>query len=415
MTRVLRSNELFPLKYNDWPKGNLSMSYTKRIDEWMKEVEERPESAVTIVRLVVRRLRELSESNEELLAENIALENGTRVEEYQKRIAHLEYQLDMFKQRFGMSEIEQPVSTEATSRTSLLVYNAHGRIFRVELDADIKEVGSITGEMMTDQEPPRLLAVASNENLLLLFTSGRVEKFSAGDIPTVQLGGTWSWDQAALPNEPRAGELLACIIPSSHMPLSDYFLQVSRRGFAKKTLTTLSESILNNHYIGRGALHKSDQPLDLMLSRKNNLAALVTYEGKVTAFNVESLTYTAEDCIKLSVTDYVVGSFILNAETSLLCVTQNGKVIYRDSKNIEIAKTSSSKGQSLIPSNRLDQGTRFMGAAVVRDSDHLAVLDSTGRINIHAVTALTGSGSLQARGLILSIGRISSEGGKKRA
>ena len=68
-------------------------SFTNKIDEWMKEAEERPESAVTIVRLIARRLRELSERDEELLAENIALQNGTRVEEYQKRIAHLEYQL----------------------------------------------------------------------------------------------------------------------------------------------------------------------------------------------------------------------------------------------------------------------------------------------------------------------------------
>ncbi len=31
------------------------MSFTNKIDEWMKEAEERPESAVTIVRLIARR------------------------------------------------------------------------------------------------------------------------------------------------------------------------------------------------------------------------------------------------------------------------------------------------------------------------------------------------------------------------
>jgi len=81
------------------------MSFTNKIDEWMKEAEERPESAVTIVRLIARRLRELSERDEELLAENITLQNGTRVEEYQKRIAHLEYQLDLLKRRFGVDDI----------------------------------------------------------------------------------------------------------------------------------------------------------------------------------------------------------------------------------------------------------------------------------------------------------------------
>ena len=76
-------------------------SFSNKIDEWMKEAETRPESAVTIVRLVARRMVELTARNEELLTENIALQNGTRVEEYQKRIAHLEYQLDLLKRRFG--------------------------------------------------------------------------------------------------------------------------------------------------------------------------------------------------------------------------------------------------------------------------------------------------------------------------
>src|SRR4026209_3028312 len=112
------------------------MSLSHKIDEWMKEAEARPESAVTIVRLVAKRLRELTERNEELLTENIALQNGTRVEEYQKRIAHLEYQLDMRKRRFGTDETafaELPVSHVEASTLSLLVYNTYGRIFRIEI------------------------------------------------------------------------------------------------------------------------------------------------------------------------------------------------------------------------------------------------------------------------------------------
>lgn len=395
------------------------MSFTKKIDEWMKEVEDRPESAVTIVRLVVRRLQELSERNEELLAENIALQHGTRVEEYQKKIAHLEYQLDMLKQRFGMDEAAITTASATPNKDAstpcLLVYNAHGKIFRVDLDADTKEVGRITGEMLTDQEPPRILGVPSNENLLLLFTSGRVEKFSAGDIPSLPFGGTWAWEQAALPNEPRAGEQLACIIPFSRLPLSDYLLQISRRGYAKKTLTTISESILNNHFIGKGTSQKSDQPFDLTLARKNDIAALVTYEGKVSAFDIESLSYTTEDRIKLSATDYVVGSFILPADTSLLCITQNGKVIHRESKSIELAKTSNSRGQALIPPSRLEQGVRFMGAAAVKDSDQVVIMDAAGHINIHDANTMTGSGSVQAEGWVLSMGLIHSEGGVKRS
>ena len=396
------------------------MSFTNKIEEWMKEAEERPESAATIVRLVVRRLRELSERNEELLAENIALQNGTRVEEYQKRIVHLEYQLDMLKQRFGMDSAAMdnlPAKIDGASTMNMLIYNAQGRIIRVELDAETREIGNITGKMITDREAPRLLAVTSNENLLLLFTSGRVETYSVNNIPTMQLGGTWAWEQAAMPNEPHAGEQLACVVPFSHLPLSDFFLQVSRRGYTKKTLTSMSESILNNHFIGKGATQKSDQPFDLTLARKNNRAALVTYEGKVIAFDVEKLSYAAEERIRLSALDYVIGSFIIPADTSLLCVTQTGKVIQRESKSIEASKSTLSKGQSLIPPSRLEQGTRFMGAVAAKEIDQIAILDSSGKINIHDVEAMTGSGSVEADGLTgeaVSIGLIQAEGGKRR-
>lgn len=393
-------------------------SFTNKIDEWMKEAEERPESAVTIVRLIARRLRELSERDEELLAENIALQNGTRVEEYQKRIAHLEYQLDLLKRRFGVDEgtlVELPSQTAESSTLNLLVYNAHGRIFRLELNSEMKELGRIASDLATDLEPPRILAVPSNEDVLLLFTSGRVDTCSVKDIPTVEVGAEWDWNQAALPNEPRAGEMLACVTPFSHLALSDFFLQISRRGCAKKTMTSMAQSILGNHYIGKGALQKSDQPFDLTLSHKKDRAAFITYEGKAIAFDVDDLSYATEERIKLSATDYVIASFSVPTDTTLLCITQMGKVIQREGKSLEVAKSSTARGQALIPQSRLEQGVRFMGAAAVKDSDSVVVLDATGRLRLFEAGSMTGSGSLQADGLILSIGLIQADSGKRRA
>jgi len=383
-------------------------SFTQKIEEWMKEAEERPESAVTIVRLIARRLRELSERDEELLAENIALQNGTRVEEYQKRIAHLEYQLDLLKRRFGMDEgslVELPSQPAEASTLNLLIYNAHGQILRLEV-GDSKDLGRITDNMVTEQEPPRILAVPSNEDVALLFTSGRLDTYSVSNIPPVEVGGEWNWSQAALPNEPHAGETLACVAPFSHLPLSDFFLQISRRGCAKKTMTSMAQSILNNHYIGKGALQKSDQPFDLMLAHKKDRAAFITYEGKAIAFDVDDLSYATDERIKLSATDYVIASFIAQPESQFLCITQTGKVVHRESKSIDTFKSSMAKGQALIPPLRLGQGVRFMGAAAVQDGDQIAVLGATGRLKILEADSITGAGSIEADGLILSIGRI---------
>ena len=388
------------------------MSFSQKIDEWMKEAEARPESAVMIVKLVAKRLRELTERNEELLTENIALQSGTRVEEYQKRIAHLEYQLDLLKRRFGGDEslvAELPTASAETSILSLLVYNNYGRVFRIEVDADVLVPGRVIDETLQTGEQPRLLAVPSNEEVLLLFTSGRVSTCAVSSIPVVECGGAWTWNEAALPDEPRAGEFLACVMPISRLPLSEFFLQVSRRGCVKKTLSSMAQSVLGNHYLGKGTLQKLDQPFDVTLCVKTDRFAFVTIEGKLLGLDVNELSYSAEDRIKLTASDYVIASFVPNTDESMLFVTQTGKVIQRDSGGLELSKSSLAKGQALIPPSRLEQGVRFVGAASVRNEDRIAVLDSKGSINIHRAESILGAGSVESDGLILSIGVIPAE------
>lgn len=388
------------------------MSFNNKIEEWVKEAEARPESALTIVRLVARRLRDLTQRNEELLAENIALQNGTRVEEYQQRIAHLESQLELLKRRSGMEDIGVPEEASVTPETStfnLLVYNAYGRIFRIEVEPGVEWLGRITDEMAYDREPPRLLAVPSDEELLLLFTSGRVSTCAVDDIPYLDDRGLWSWETAALPDEPRAGEWLACIMPFSHLPLSDYFLQVSRRGCVKKTMTSMAQSVLANHYLGKGTLQKSDQPFDVTLCRKDEHFAFVTHEGHMIALDADGLSYSAEERIRLTASDYVIASFLPRPEESILFVTQTGKVIHRESDSLELSKSPLARGQALIPPARLEKGVRLIGAAPVREEDQIAVLDTAGNLRVHSAEAITGAGSVEVGGQILSIGVVPAE------
>lgn len=384
-------------------------SFSHKIDEWVKEAEARPESAVMIVKLVAKRLRELTERNEALLTENIALQNGTRVEEYQKRIAHLEYQLDLLKRRFGADETafaELPANNVEASTLSLLIYNTYGRIFRTELNSDVQTLARIADETLQNSEQPRLLAVPSNEEVLLLFTSGRVSTCAVSSIATIEIGNEWTWDKAALPDEPRAGEFLACIMPISRLPLSEFFLQVSRRGCVKKTMTSMAQSILGNHYLGKGTLQKSDQPFDVALCLKKDLFAFVTLEGKLLGLDVNELSYSAEDRIKLTASDYVIASFVPHPDESMLFVTQTGKVIHRECDSLELSKSPLAKGQTLISPARLEQGVRFIGGVSVRDSDRVAVLDAGGNLKVHLAEAMIGKGSIEAAGLILSIGLI---------
>jgi DNA gyrase/topoisomerase IV subunit A len=229
----------------------------------------------------------------------------------------------------------------------------------------------------------------------------------------VETGGEWMWASAALPDEPRAGEWLACIMPVSQLPLSEFFLQVSRRGCVKKTMTSMAQSILGNRYLGKGTLQKSDQPFDVRLTRKKDLFAFVTLEGKLLGLDVDELPYSAEDRIKLTASDYVIASFVPRPQDSLLFVTQTGKVIHRESNSLELSKSSLARGQALISPVRLEQGIRFIGAASLRDTDRIAALDARGNLTVHEAGAISGSGSIAADDVILSIGVIPAEASRE--
>jgi hypothetical protein len=187
--------------------------------------------------------------------------------------------------------------------------------------------------------------------------------------------------------------------PLSALPLSDFFMQVSRRGCVKKTMTSLAQSILGNHYLCKGALQKLDQPCDLTLCRKKDIFAFVTFEGHLLGLDVDNLPYSAEDRIRLTASDYVIASFVPHPGESMIFVTQTGKVIQRDVDSLELSRSPLAKGQALIPPVRLDQGIRFIGAASVAEGDRLAVLDAAGNVTIHSAKELAGAGSIEAGGL----------------
>jgi len=171
-------------------------------------------------------------------------------------------------------------------------------------------------------------------------------------------------------------------------------------------MTSMAQNILSNHYIGKGALRKADQPFDLSLCNAGARLAFVTYEGKLLGLEIDDLSYTIEARITLSASDYVIASFLPQPEDALIFVTQMGKVLHRASSLIETTKSASAKGQALISTNRLSQGTRFMGAAAVQDGDRVAVLDAMGWVRVYEARDMTGSGSIGSGELILSIGVI---------
>ena len=106
----------------------------EKIEEWLREVEERPSSAPLIIQYLANRLRDLDEWNEKLRVENLELRTGSRVAEYERQINHLEYQLDLLKRQVG-GEVDLDLLSHVTpelepERLNLLVYGPGGYRFR---------------------------------------------------------------------------------------------------------------------------------------------------------------------------------------------------------------------------------------------------------------------------------------------
>lgn len=391
----------------------------EKIEEWIKEVEERPVSAPIILQYISNRLRDLTDRNEELLAENIALLSGKRVEEYEQRIAHLEYQLELLKRQLGSDRAvegielddNKPAGIKNLETLSVLIYNRHGRMLRFEITPQSIMEGfslvEIQGEVLLGDEPPRLLVVSSTEEVMLVFTSGRIATLPVLNIPSTKIlpdqnAGIIKWDQALLPDEPRGGERLACLTPVSKLPLAEFFVQTSRRGFVKKIRTSMAQSILTNHYIGSGVKQPLDQTFSICLSGKEDHIVLASHEGFLLRLDMNRVTSSVEEGIRLGTSDHLVSSFVFRPGSSVLAMTQIGKAIQITEDRLEAAGSLKIKGQAVFSAQRREKGARLVGAGSVRDEDWAAGLHQDGQLRFYALREIFASGMLPTQSEILS-------------
>jgi DNA gyrase/topoisomerase IV subunit A len=393
----------------------------EKIAEWVSEAEKRPDSAALLVTIIANRLRDLALRNEELLNENIALLNGKRVEEYEQRIAYLEHQLELLKRRYGgdLSELEAPSSVdiskaERRSRSaSLLIYNSQGRVARIEFNPeeadDGEELATLQGSLVVDQEAPRMLAVPSTEELLAVFSSGRVASLSVESISSA-VGAEnryIDFDRGDVPAEPNAGEILVCLVPVAKLALSDFLVQFTRRGCVKKIAAGMYQSILANHFIGTGVILPADQTFDLTLCGKEDKLILVSHLGYLLGLEVKRLPFSIEESMRLTSGDFLEAALVLPPDCSILVVTQIGKLIHRTQDAIEMSTAAKSRGQAVFSAARREQGVRIVTAVAVRQGDWGAALHQDGRVTLHAIEELFASGTISTTSGLIAFSRYS--------
>lgn len=368
-----------------------------QMDEWIREAEERPQSGAIIVRFVTQRLKALTERNEELLVENIDLRSGKRVEEYEQRIANLEYQLGLLRRQFGGELPTGSAVMPAVDTLSFLVYNTKGQILRAVVPVDEIQSGAGVArfqetQALLDGGPARVLVTHQHEEVLFVFDSGRTSALPVDNLPG-QAANQLDW-RDAYSADPHAGEELVTVFPIGKMTLFDYIIQTSRRGCIKRMMRTSFEQHLSKNFIGSGIKQAPDKTFALTFSGKSDYLVIATREGFIQSQEVGQLSYTTEESMKLSATDYLVSAFVVGQKPSILIVTHTGKIIHRETGWLEPAASNKSRGQAVFSQSRREAGTRVIGAAALDENGWGAALHLDGQISVHQASDLFADGNL---------------------
>lgn len=373
----------------------------EKIEEWLKEIEERPGSAPIIIQFISNRLNDLSTWNEELRAENIKLRTGEQAAEYERQIAHLQYQLDLVKRQFGgqlpdAERLTKMASAEKTTQLALLIYTPEGRLLRLDLDtANLKDGQEICnlGGLPRKIAKPRLSVVPTHEELLFLFDSGRIATLSVSKLLTYS-GEDIDWETIPIPVHPQAGDHLVSLAPISGLALADFFLQTSQRGFIKTIRMALAASIMENQYIGQGAKISHDCPFNLALCRKDERFIIVSKEGYIQYLPIDISPHAIVEAVRLKSADRVAAAFPLPPGKSVLVMTQIGKAIHRTEDSLEMISDLGRVGKALYSKTRREAGVRVIAAAAVAESDWGLAIHANGIVSLHAISEIFANGTI---------------------
>ncbi len=373
-----------------------------KIEEWIREVEERSSSGPMIIRYIANRLSELSKRNEALLTENIELRTDKKVEEYESRIANLEYQVGLLKRQLGgMAPLDGgAISTITQDTVNLFFFHPAGQIVRAKLPllelTSGQEIAQFNQMSIEGTPAPGFFATNSQEELLLIYDSGRTMTLRVEDIPASEQK-SMSWSQAFI-REPRSNETLSAIAPVGRMSLYEYAIQVSRRGFAKKIMEGSFESFIAKDFIGSGVKAPPDKPFGLVFGRKEDWLVLVSREGYLLCIEIGRLPFAVEELIHLNSSDHIESAMVIprasgsSISSSIVVVTDNGKIINRDESWLEPATSFHSRGQSLISKEKRSSGIQVVGARLFSPADWGFAYHSGGQISAHGVGELIDTG-----------------------
>ena len=366
-----------------------------KIDAWIRQVEATPVLAPIIIRQITDRLLDLDAMNESLRAENLELSSGNRVKEYDRRIAELEFQLDLLKRQLdsggGKPQIEA---------TSLLLLNDKGQVIRLAIDdaslAGDQPFSRIAGTPHIQSHTFGLVTAAAFDQLLLVFSTGRTTSLPVEQVP-LSTGSELDW-AGAYQADLRSMEELAWMMPITRFHAYDCCVQVSRFGVARKIAIQYFKTFVSNNNIGKGVKFNFDHILNLTLCNENQLLVLASRAGNLLSLSASALPVALDEIMHFKVNDYVVSALTLDPGQTLVAVTQNGAAYAQNQAWLLPAKAGERRLRQLLPEKR-EEDEALAGAVALGGTDWLIVYRDDGTLSAYR------PGSLSNRKTMLTTGQ----------
>ena len=272
-----------------------------------------------------------------------------------------------------------------------------GYIKRMDVDAyRIQRRGGrgVTAQSLKAEDYVKTLFVASTHDYLLFFTSlGKVHRRKGYQIPESSRIARGTAVVNVLPLEPE--EKVTAMLLTRSMEDERYLTFVTRKGTVKR----LELKLLNTARkagIRALSLDEGDELVAVLASGGNDNIILASHDGMAICFAETDVRCMGRDAVgvkgmALAEGDYIVGAGVAEEGTQLLTVTERGF-----GKRTPVEEYLRLDGDERRPQSRGGKGLKNLavsertgkvaGVCIVRDSDHIMMIEEGGVIIRMAAT-----------------------------
>jgi DNA gyrase subunit A len=258
----------------------------------------------------------------------------------------------------------------------------HGYIKRVSLDVyETQNRGGRgkTGLSTREEDYVIDLFTTSTHDYLVFFTNlGKIYRLKAYQIPE---GSRLSKGTAIINLLPLdQGEKITAVIPVKDFQ-TGFLVMLTKNGIIKKTHITQYDTARKSGIIALN-LRDGDELVGVLLTSGSDELICVSHYGKSIRFNESDVremgrTATGVKGIELTNSDYVVSLGRIEEDSQLLVISKNG---YGKRTKLSEYRTQSRGGKGIITYNITDKTGPLVGAAVVKNDEHVILINSAGVI-----------------------------------